>query len=372
MSITLDVDFQNDHDIWTSTAETVHPGNGGVVRRIVNTVNTANKFDAVSDAASPAYRTPSAGALLLPNIDYDGTNDLHTGPALSTFITANEFDILIAFETDTNGSNNANAWENTAILTDASGFFGMIVKNGNAMAYNYDSNSDTVSIAISTGTAYVARMRHDGGTLYLSINGGAESSIASGNTGSLAGSIRIGANGGGAHMFNGKIGAIVVANTGDELASRYSDMVADWVTGVALIETPDPLTVGAALATPTIKRNSKPSALLVPATIATPTVQRTVRPSPLATAITLTAPTMRRIVRCDPLVISLAVIAPTSGAIQTPDPLAMSLAIASPVVRRIIKPSPLSVALSIAPPTGVDTAIPGAYVRIGLGLCIGL
>jgi len=235
MSITLDVDFQNSDDIWTSTAETVHPGNGGVVRRIVNTVNTAHKFDAVSDAASPAYRTPTSGDLLLANIDYDGSNDIHNGPAVSTFITASAFDILVAFEADAGGTNNANAWENTGILTDgAGGYVGLHLKNGNLMAYNYDSNSDTVLIAISTGTAYVARMRHDSGTLYLSINGGAESSVASGNTGSLAGACRIGAEGASSRLFNGKIGAIVVANTGNELASRYSTMVADWVTGVGV------------------------------------------------------------------------------------------------------------------------------------------
>ena len=233
MSITLDVDFQNDDDIWTSTAETVHPGNGGVVRRIVNTVNTANKFDAASDAASPAYRTPTAGALLLPNIDYDGSNDASTGPALSTFVAAGAFDILVAFETDTTGTNNANAWENTGILVDTFGYIGLHIKNGSAMAYNFDSNSDTVLIAISTGTAYVARMRHDGGTLYLSINGGAESSVASGDTGDLTNPTRIGADAEGTRFFNGKIGAIVVANTGDELASRYSTMVTDWVTGAA-------------------------------------------------------------------------------------------------------------------------------------------
>jgi len=233
MSITLDVDFQNDDDIWTSTAETVHPGNGGVVRRIVNTISTSHKFDASSGAASPAYRTPTAGALLLPNIDYDGSNDASTGLAISTFITASAFDILVAFETDTTGTNNANAWENTGIFVDTQGYIGLFVKNGNAMAYNFDSNSDTVSIAISTGTAYVARMRHDSGTLYLSINGGAESSVASGNTGAIFGTSRIGADAESTRYFNGKIGAIVVANTGNELASRYSTMVADWVTGAA-------------------------------------------------------------------------------------------------------------------------------------------
>ena len=233
MSITLDVDFQNDDDIWTSTAETVHPGNGGVVRRIVNTVNTSHKFDASNDARSPAYRTPTAGALLLPNIDYDGTDDDGSGPAISTFLTASAFDILVAFETDTTGSNNANAWQNTGILTESGDYMGLFVKNGSLMAYNYDSNSDTVLIAISTGTAYVARMRHDSGTLYLSINGGAESSVASGNTGSVTGSVKIGSDGSTSQKFNGKIGAIVVANTGNELASRYSTMVADWVTGAA-------------------------------------------------------------------------------------------------------------------------------------------
>ena len=233
MSITLDVDFQNSDDIWTTVGETVHPGNGGVVRRIVNTIDAANKFDAVSDATSPAYRTPTAGALLLANIDYDGTDDNGSGPVISTFLTASAFDILVAFETDTAGTNNANAWQNTGILTESGDYMGLFVKNGSLMAYNYDSNSDTVLIAISTGTAYVARMRHDSGTLYLSVNGGAESSVASGNTGSLAGGVILGSDGSTARKFNGKIGAIVVANTGDELASRYSTMVTDWVTGAA-------------------------------------------------------------------------------------------------------------------------------------------
>lgn len=234
MSITFDVDFQNSDDIWTSTAETTHPGNGGVVRRIVNSITTTQKFDAISDGASAAYRTPSAGALQLPNIDLDGYDDYYAGPKLNNFITASEFDVLVAFSADViNSTNHANPWENTGILIDSYGYFGLYLKNGFLLGYNWDSNSDTISIALSTSTAYVVRFRHSGGNIYMSINGGSESSVASGDTGDIiSGYVRIGNN----YLnrfFNGQIGRIVIANTGDELGTLYATMVTDWVTGAA-------------------------------------------------------------------------------------------------------------------------------------------
>lgn len=234
MAITLDLRADVDTYLWTSTAESAHPGNGGVIRRWTNAINTAHKFDGSTDAASPTYRTPTAGALLLPNADFNDADSerVVTSTLLSTYIANNAFDMLIAFETDAAGTNNANSYDNTMMFADLGGYMGLGLKSTNLLGFNYDGSDDPLTIAISTGTAYVARFRHNGGNIYLSINGGAESSVASGNTQVIANAVNVGRSYT-THFFNGKIGRIVIANTGDELASLYATMVTDWVTGAA-------------------------------------------------------------------------------------------------------------------------------------------
>ena len=231
MAQTLDLVASDNDRLWTDTTETAHPSDGGVVGRWESEQGPGTyNFDETTN--KPLWRNPGS-VLLLPHVDFDGANDkLTSETAISTFISASAFDILVAFIADDTSSNNAGTYNNDALVSDASGFMGVHIQNGNVRAYNWDGNDDSVGVPITAGNAYVVRARHSGGSLFVSVNGGAESSVVSGNTTTLTAVLRLGL-GLSSTFLDGKIGRVVVANTGDELGSLYTQMVQDWVTGGA-------------------------------------------------------------------------------------------------------------------------------------------
>ena len=82
-------------------------------------------------------------------------------------------------------TNDATLWHNDAFFSDrGNGDWGIFFKStGVAIAANYDGTSTkTISLSYTTDTWAIFHVRLAGGNLYFSINGGAESSIASGNT----------------------------------------------------------------------------------------------------------------------------------------------------------------------------------------------
>ena len=96
-----------------------------------------------------------------------------------------------------------------ALVCDATGrigLFGCVDTVDKIFAANYvtGATDQHVGIAITEGTTYVLALRHDGTTLWVSVNGGAESSIASGNTEGAWGALRFG-QGGASAFFNGKL-----------------------------------------------------------------------------------------------------------------------------------------------------------------------
>src|SRR4029077_19405166 len=77
---------------------------------------------------------------------------------------------------------------NDGIIDDNSQFMGLFARNLSGVtfyAYNWDGSEDASSNTGTVGTAYVLMWRHHGGNIYVSVNGGAEVSIASGNTAAL-------------------------------------------------------------------------------------------------------------------------------------------------------------------------------------------
>jgi hypothetical protein len=124
---------------------------------------------------------------------------------------------------------------NHPIFYDAvKSFGGILVRNDGGtyklQFWNYDGSTDFVEIPISLDTNYVACLRHDGTTLYGSINGGTESSTASGASVGVNNTVRFG--GDGARFTNMSLGEVLFYNinmTGTDFTHTMNYMLNKWL-----------------------------------------------------------------------------------------------------------------------------------------------
>jgi hypothetical protein len=201
------------------------------------TENTA-KIDSLKDQSGNARNLDQGTAARRPVIGTGGPNSRACGvfnstdttyltsggsDPLSDFISNSAGYVIISFIGTTIDANQANVWSNEGLIADTLGFFGLFLKTGDALhVYNWDGGSDTTSTAVTETTTYVAEWRHDGGTLYLRLNGSTEVSVASGNTSTMTGNLRIGnglAGSSGASL-DGKIFEAATFSTVPSLAER--------------------------------------------------------------------------------------------------------------------------------------------------------
>lgn len=223
------------------------PVNGSEVQEWIDDDGKDNAwwyFNATGD--SPNWRSP--GEMVLPSLEFNGTSDEMqiyniagvTSRTFDTFFSATAYTTFVSFRIQSDCSNNATIYNNDAIFADTAGYFGLFCKTNagvtSVTAYNYDTNEDTVSINISQDTDYVAMMRHQGGNLYLSLNNGAESSVASGVTGSLAGAMILGRSGFLATNYTplivGEVLFYDTALSGTAFTEIYSYMTDKWINAV--------------------------------------------------------------------------------------------------------------------------------------------
>jgi hypothetical protein len=114
------------------------------------------------------------------------------GDPLSDFITASDAYVIISFIASSLTGVAASVPDNNGLLSDSNSRFGIYGKSaGTLHCWNNDGVGDSNSVAISTATAYVVEIRHQGGTLGIRINGGSEATVASGNTNALTGTISL-------------------------------------------------------------------------------------------------------------------------------------------------------------------------------------
>lgn len=127
----------------------------------------------------------------------DGTNDSMENVALSNFISNSAGYFVASFIPDDAARTNfsgGSIFVNDQLFGDASNFVAVIFQNGNAVGYNNDGGYDTpTGHAVSNGTAYVIEWWHSGGNLNTRLNGGTTNSVASGNTSTMTGLMRLGA-----------------------------------------------------------------------------------------------------------------------------------------------------------------------------------
>jgi hypothetical protein len=119
--------------------------------------------------------------------DFDGSNSYLTDGVhvFTDFFTVSSAAMVISVIIDAVIANDVISYGNHAVMAETSGYMGLYARNFSGVtfyAYNNDGTEDAPSATGLVGTPYVLMWRHHGGIVYLSVNGGAEVSVASGNT----------------------------------------------------------------------------------------------------------------------------------------------------------------------------------------------
>jgi len=208
-----------------------------------STTDTTREFTFTTSGREPAYRSGTP-LMLLPCLDFDGTDDSmdaenFTGgdTSVSEYVGASAKTVIISFYGESITAADAASYQNHSLWCDGpSGFLGIFLKNESgqrkAIAYNWDGNEDAVSVNINEGQSHVVMYRHDGTNLFISIDGGSESSVASGATSDLSGTMRLGKGISASVNYNGRIGEIKIWNTSDadgNLAAEISAFTSKWL-----------------------------------------------------------------------------------------------------------------------------------------------
>ncbi len=132
-----------------------------------------------------------------PVLRFDGTDDYMLGAVTSTYITASAYTVFVVAKAIVIDTNNATVYDNDPIYEDEDGDFALLLKSTpTAHLFNWDvTPGDSIELSIATGTFYLFEGRHGGGNLGFRLNGGTESTVASGDTVLAAGSnVRLGTN----------------------------------------------------------------------------------------------------------------------------------------------------------------------------------
>jgi hypothetical protein len=161
--------------------------------------------------------------------DFDGTDDkLSTsgggGQQIANLFTNAAGWIAISFIADVIDANDPTVYSNECLVADHGGYMGLFLKTGDAVhSYNYDGTVDTNSTPITETAVHVVEWRHEGGNVYVRVDGGAEEVAASGNTQVMTGQLRIGSTAvspSGATELNGKVFELITYSTVPSLADR--------------------------------------------------------------------------------------------------------------------------------------------------------
>ena len=157
---------------------------------------------------------------------------------LNHLITPSTYTLLIAFYAETiTSSPGATIRNGHPLIGDHFQEFGAFLHLSGGVskvsAYNWPSTSHYVTLDCTVGAAHVLMVRHQGGFLYASLDGGAESSIASGNTPDIANSYTwLGGQTGTGASLNGRIGELAIyynALAGAELAAAITYFTDKWL-----------------------------------------------------------------------------------------------------------------------------------------------
>jgi hypothetical protein len=160
----------------------------------------------------------SLGALTLPgNRIMAVSNQAGALQQIGTFITHTQFTIYAAFRASACSNNVVDSNNSAVIAANNTGGAYIVCKNNGGTVtvcgVHSDGSEDSVCLSAALATDYVAKLRHYGGSIYFSLNGGAESSTASGNTATTTSNWVIG-RGLNNYYLTGYIGEILIYNVG--------------------------------------------------------------------------------------------------------------------------------------------------------------
>lgn len=212
--------------LWDAASSTLYSDTGGLIDSVADQSAVTSAF------GSSGSNRPTLATGIGPNgrtaMQFDGTDDRLQGPLLSSLITNSAGWAAVSIMPTALTANDALSFRNDVVFEDNGVFAALTVRSGGiAYAYNWDGNEDkaaSASSAILVSTPYVLEWRHEGGNVYLRINGGGEVSVASGNTTTLTGPVNIGGVTGATPLrwFTGYIFEWMFASTVPSLTERDS------------------------------------------------------------------------------------------------------------------------------------------------------
>ena len=159
------------------------------------TVDGSNNIASISDLSPSGHtRTQSNGANKplyvasstngLPAIRYNGTSSyLSSAYAAGAFVSVSGHTVFAVYAPIT-VAHNAGSYLNASLMSEDNGNFSLELRsvNGGSLGHTiYSGGFKSLLVGSTTGSAHAAVARHSGGNLYLSVDGGVESSTACGN-----------------------------------------------------------------------------------------------------------------------------------------------------------------------------------------------
>lgn len=193
----------------------------------------------VSTTTSPLWRNP--GNLILPSLDWESGDVLelfnNAGSAdrnLFDLVANNAKSIFLTIRVEGTATNVTNIWQNTAVLCDSLGYFGIHLKTiagiTYLIVYNFDTGVDVSgSFPLTLDTTYVIEIRHDGSLIYVHLytanTPGSPAAVNTFVTGTTGGNGQVQAG----RDYLGVISELVTHNTdlGDE-STPLTDMLDKW------------------------------------------------------------------------------------------------------------------------------------------------
>lgn len=209
------------------------------------------------DGTSPSFTWHDDLTMRLPSVRANNgflrTRTLGgTGLGFDDFMTRPAAMILAAFYIDSAGTypNSSTSYFNCNLIGGGrNAYFGVFIRNNGGVytlyPYNWDGNEDgsTIGITVTPDAAHVICIRHDGGSLFFSVDCGAELSVASGNTDNTTPLLwgDQGLSVGTVAEYRGRFGEALFYNHGQAaIAQAAMDYLCDkWLTPV-LVDDADP------------------------------------------------------------------------------------------------------------------------------------
>jgi len=197
----------------TSYGGAFNANTGGLVGTINDQSGGSRNFTAAG-VSRPALST--LGSLTSATFNSTGWPSMTISSALSNFITASAGYWVWVGSIDALPASFCRLFHNLTSET-----VGLLILSTNiASAYTDDGGNKQATTALGGTGKHVITWRHESGTLYVSVDGGTEASIAAGNTSAVTGNMELSNSSTGNNAFDGKFVELYVWSTVPSSGSR--------------------------------------------------------------------------------------------------------------------------------------------------------